>query len=615
MSSYPLPSVNFPLGSYLPPHFTCSEPSDVKNQSNPHFADGDVKHQSKSHLVDGDVKNQLNSHFTDGDVKNQSNSHFADGETQNSSIVSSGAILELIHPHHLHSIHAAVVSDIMPGGRVRIAFDAESEDGELVRSYYVTQWGDGKLLEAGFCKKFGIPLHPLSYGSLDKKNVTETSKDLEKETKDDKSMIDLEKETKDDKSMIDLEKETKDNKSMIDLEKETKDNKSMIDLEKETKDDKSMIDLEKETKDNKSMIDLEKETKDNKSMIDLEKETKDNKSMIVTKSNGFSWDDEAFAACTKAMMTRKNIDTLSEFSLDQKLEVIHPYHPDLLCVCSVKKITGNILWVCLDGDDFSDTELDDFSLNSFALGSYHENCSLSKIDINDPSKPSTVLNCLLEKKTKVIAVSADSDTLFPVGWAQSHGITLCIPFSCDSNKICNIGSNIDKICNVGSNIDKVCDIVSNIDENMEISSDCKSNRGLLDTSISLPIESRWCPEMILNYRCFPGPFVSRSKLASQIGVAVAGPVQSVLAQVVSQSLAAGFCQSKLSKDLSSALQETSKDRKNWDLLPIKAKCKRFSVRSIIMAPTVMSEVPLFLEKLYSVLQCCKNLWSFSKRLV
>ena len=43
-----------------------------------------------------------------------------------------------------------------------------------------------------------------------------------------------------------------------------------------------------------------------------------------------------------------------------------------------------------------------------------------------------------------------------------------------------------------------------------------------------------------------------------------------------------------------------------------SRCKRFSVRGIVLAPQYVTGVPAFLQQLYSVLQCCPNLWTSTR---
>lgn len=267
------------------------------------------------------------------------------------------------------------------------------------------------------------------------------------------------------------------------------------------------------------------------------------------------------------------------FSEYQKLEVVHPRHPSMLCVATIVAITGHLLWISLDSKD-------DQNVSSVSAQVENKNLPSSK---GSPEHILSHISCSCHQKSVVVVHPCDSDEIFPPGWAQSHDAIFRAPCSC-----------------------RPMDHEMDQDAPRAISSSPTTQTPAPPLN-DLASFSRWCPELHLHHTCSPGPFLSRTKLACQPGLAVAGPVASVLKQVVAQSLAAGFCPTKLTKDLTAALQKVALP--DWALMDIKAKCKRYSVRGTVLAPATRRDVPVFLEQLRAVLQCCPNLWSHIKRAV
>ena len=301
-------------------------------------------------------------------------------------------------------------------------------------------------------------------------------------------------------------------------------------------------------------------------------------SLIDTKSSAvFSWYE--YYKKTGRSPSPENIlfqsDCLDvQFNAGQKLEVEHTIHSSVLCVATITNITDHLLWIRYDTDMLRKSI--ECSNNCGKLISKNYNSNSNEF----------ILNCLSDKEN-IIALPFNSDKIFPHGWAQTNCNTLAIPSSC-----------LTSDCHYSS-------FYPSTPKRERLSS-------VSDPFPTVALETKWCPDFILNYLCFPGPFLSKHRLSCQSGIAVGGSVSSVLSQVVTQTLGAAYSQSKLTKDFVTAFQLVAQSKINWESIQVKAKCKRFSVRSKIMAPMYTEDVHIFMSAMFDALQCCPNLWSFTR---
>lgn len=114
----------------------------------------------------------------------------------------------------------------------------------------------------------------------------------------------------------------------------------------------------------------------------------------------------------------------------------------------------------------------------------------------------------------------------------------------------------------------------------------------------------WCPKIYFNYRCFTGPMISKSKLATLPKTVGPGPVVLVMREVLSMIVSVGYRSARILK----VLQCDAKAEPGFNLEVLKAKHKNNTYRANVAIITSGEDVASFCKSICKKLMVCPNLF-------
>ncbi|GAB6033518.1 Scm-like with four MBT domains protein 2 [Chamberlinius hualienensis] len=170
-----------------------------------------------------------------------------------------------------------------------------------------------------------------------------------------------------------------------------------------------------------------------------------------------------------------------KFEMGMKLEAVNLSNPHQICVATVCKVTGHLLWI--------------------------------QLDTSSSIFPNQIVACT-------------SHDIFPCNWCDYNGYTLKVPTAWQQS--------------AQKSSNKKVAIV--IPKKQQTKNESKSDDESLKDS-DAPGRA-WCPVIYINHKCFTGPFLSISRIAELPKHVGPGPIHLVLKEVISMIVGVSYLPSR-----------------------------------------------------------------------
>ncbi|XP_048876775.1 scm-like with four MBT domains protein 2 [Brienomyrus brachyistius] len=233
------------------------------------------------------------------------------------------------------------------------------------------------------------------------------------------------------------------------------------------------------------------------------------------------------------------------FSKGMWLEAVNPLKPSQICVASITRTTGRLLWLRFEGlsPPLPDCIVDVESMAIFPLGW----CEANGYQLTPPHKP------VCQKQRKIAVVQPEKQ-LVPPQIMESSQPVLC------PTQVQESGSANGKYC---------------------------------------------CSQIFVNHRCFSGPYLNKGRIAELPQAVGPGKCTLVLKEVLSMLINAAYKPGRVLREL----QLVEDPQWNFQEETLKAKYKGKTYRSTIRIVRRSDQVSDFCRKVCLKLQCCPNLFS------
>ncbi|XP_041113689.1 scm-like with four MBT domains protein 2 isoform X1 [Polyodon spathula] len=264
-------------------------------------------------------------------------------------------------------------------------------------------------------------------------------------------------------------------------------------------------------------------------------------------SQDFDWADYLKQCGTEAAphLCFRDTSLSRGFSKNMKLEAVNPMNPAEICVASITKVKGRLMWLHLEG---------------------------------------------LKKPFPEYIADVESMDIFPVGWCEANGYHLTPPHRvvCQTQK---------KIAVVQPEKQLLTSVpVENVPHNI-----CPN--APLDTGAT---NGKYCcSQIFVNHRCFSGPYLNKGRIAELPQSVGPGKCTLVLKEVLGMLINAAYKPGRVLREL----QLVEDPQGNFQEETLKAKYKGKTYRSIIKIVRTSDQVSEFCRKVCLKLQCCPNLFS------
>ncbi|XP_061108826.1 scm-like with four MBT domains protein 2 isoform X2 [Conger conger] len=264
-------------------------------------------------------------------------------------------------------------------------------------------------------------------------------------------------------------------------------------------------------------------------------------------SQDFDWADYLKQSGTEAAPDAcfPNMSNSRGFSEGVWLEVVNPLKPSEICVASVRRVRGRLMWLTLEG---------------------------------------------LVKQLPEFVVDVESMDIFPVGWCEANGYQLTPPH----RPVCQKQKKIAVVQPEKQLV--VPQPIENIPQNLctTIGPEQGSQNG-----------KYCCSQIFVNHRCFSGPYLNKGRIAELPQAVGPGKCTLVLKEVLSMLINAAYKPGRVLREL----QLVEDPLWNFQEETLKAKYKGKTYRSTIKIVRTSDQVGDFCRKVCLKLQCCPNLFS------
>ncbi|XP_063796764.1 scm-like with four MBT domains protein 1 isoform X2 [Pseudophryne corroboree] len=228
------------------------------------------------------------------------------------------------------------------------------------------------------------------------------------------------------------------------------------------------------------------------------------------------------------------------FQESMKLEAVNPFRPQDVCIATVTKVNGPYIWLQLEG-------------------------------VTTP-----VPECI---------VHVESMDIFPMGWCETNGHSLCTPPRTQAKPCKKTASHSEKQTPPTKN-------GHGISGSHPSTCNTTSNGKYL------------CPKIFFNHRCFSGPYLNKGRIAELPKSVGPGSCVLVMKEVLSLVINAAYKPSRVLRELE--LQ----DEPSWPqhAETLKAKYKGKTYRATVELVRTSDQVSEFCRKTCIRLECCPNLF-------
>ncbi|XP_077120607.1 scm-like with four MBT domains protein 2 isoform X2 [Ranitomeya variabilis] len=243
----------------------------------------------------------------------------------------------------------------------------------------------------------------------------------------------------------------------------------------------------------------------------------------------------------------RNTSNSRGFTKNMKLEAVNPSNPSEICVASVTKVKGRLIWIHLEGlvKPVPEYIVDVESMNIFPVGW----CEANSYPLNTPQR------AVVKKKRKIAVVQPEKQLPSSVPVQKIPHDPCPLPQS-DS---CSTGTN-GKYC---------------------------------------------CPQLYINHRCFSGPYLNKGRIAELPQSVGPGKCVLVLKEVLSMVINAAYKPGRVLREL----QLVEDASWNFQEETLKAKYKGKTYRATVKIVRTSNQVTDFCRKVCAKLECCPNLFS------
>ncbi|XP_072257937.1 scm-like with four MBT domains protein 2 isoform X3 [Pyxicephalus adspersus] len=244
----------------------------------------------------------------------------------------------------------------------------------------------------------------------------------------------------------------------------------------------------------------------------------------------------------------RNTSNSRSFTKNMKLEAVNPNNPSEICVASVTKVKGRLLWLHLEGLQLPPPEyiIDVESVNIFPVGW----CEANSYPLSTPHR------AVVKKKKKIAVVQPEKQ----------------LPSSVPVEKIPHDPCPFPQsdTYTTGASNGKYC-----------------------------------CPRLYINHRCFSGPYLNKGRIAELPQSVGPGKCVLVLKEVLSMVINAAYKPGRVLRELQ-LVEDTSW---NFQEETLKAKYKGKTYRATVKIVRTSDQVTDFCRKVCVKLECCPNLFS------
>uniref|UniRef100_H3B0Z2 Scm like with four mbt domains 2 n=1 Tax=Latimeria chalumnae TaxID=7897 RepID=H3B0Z2_LATCH len=265
-------------------------------------------------------------------------------------------------------------------------------------------------------------------------------------------------------------------------------------------------------------------------------------------SQDFDWADyqKQCGAEAAPQFCFRNTSFSRGFTKNMKLEAVNSRNPSEICVASITKVKGRLLWLHLEG-----------------LKNPYPDC----------------------------IVDVESMDIFPVGWCETNGYSLTPPHK----PLCKKKTLIAEITN--EHIFPNTGFIVILQHNLG---------GFIYPESSGTANGKYsCPQIFINHRCFSGPYLNKGRIAELPQSVGPGKCVLVLKEVLSMLINAAYKPGRVLREL----QLVEDPQWNFQEETLKAKYKGKTYRSIVKVVRMSDQVAAFCRKVCVKLQCCPNLFS------
>ncbi|XP_015425221.1 PREDICTED: scm-like with four MBT domains protein 2 isoform X2 [Myotis davidii] len=242
----------------------------------------------------------------------------------------------------------------------------------------------------------------------------------------------------------------------------------------------------------------------------------------------------------------KNTSFSRGFTKNMKLEAVNPRNPGELCVASVVRVKGRLLWLHLEG---------------------------------------------LQTPAPEFIVDVESMDIFPVGWCEANSYPLTTP-----HKI--VPQQKRKIAVVQPEKQ----LTSTVPVEKIPHDHCLFPH--LETTGS--VNGKYCcPQLFINHRCFSGPYLNKGRIAELPQSVGPGKCVLVLKEVLSMIINAAYKPGRVLREL----QLVEDPHWNFQEETLKAKYRGKTYRAVAKIVRTSDQVADFCRRVCAKLECCPNLFS------
>ncbi|KAM8801791.1 scm-like with four MBT domains protein 2 isoform 2-T4 [Rhynchonycteris naso] len=242
----------------------------------------------------------------------------------------------------------------------------------------------------------------------------------------------------------------------------------------------------------------------------------------------------------------KNTSFSRGFTKNMKLEAVNPRNPGELCVASVVRVKGRLMWLHLEG---------------------------------------------LQAPAPEFIVDVESMDIFPVGWCEANSYPLTTPHKTVSQKKRKIAV-VQPEKQLPSTVP-----VEKIPHDLCLFPPLDTT-GTVNGKYS-------CPQLFINHKCFSGPYLNKGRIAELPQSVGPGKCVLVLKEVLSMIINAAYKPGRVLREL----QLVEDPHWNFQEETLKAKYRGKTYRAVAKIVRTSDQVADFCRRVCAKLECCPNLFS------
>uniref|UniRef100_A0A8C5MPX2 Scm like with four mbt domains 2 n=1 Tax=Leptobrachium leishanense TaxID=445787 RepID=A0A8C5MPX2_9ANUR len=244
----------------------------------------------------------------------------------------------------------------------------------------------------------------------------------------------------------------------------------------------------------------------------------------------------------------RNTTNSRGFTKNMKLEAVNSSNPSEICVASVTKVKGRLLWIQLEG---------------------------------------------LQNPVPEYIIDVESMNVFPVGWCEANSYPLNTPHKAVVKK------KMIAVVQPEKQVPSVTPVVKiPQDPSLVPQPEIYSTTGTTNGKYC-------CPPLFINHRCFSGPYLNKGRIAELPQSVGPGKCALVLKEVLGMVINAAYKPGRVLRELQ-LVQDASW---NFQEETLKAKYKGKTYRAIVKIVRTSDQVADFCRRICAKLECCPNLFS------